>query len=62
MELDHIASEIEQTDDKKLQFEDALQSSKLEGNGLHTNCWMVGGKSVPKIIIQKSLQMIKRIF
>jgi hypothetical protein len=64
--LDHIASEIEQAmDDKKLQFEDALQTafSNWEGQ-LHTSTsfWISGGKSVPKIIIQKSLQMIKRIF
>lgn len=64
--LDHIASEIEQKlDDKELQFEEALQiafsnwKSQLHAS---TSFWISGGKSVPKIIIQKSLQMIKRIF
>jgi hypothetical protein len=39
------------------------QRSQIEGR-LHTSTSFLisGGKSVPKIIIQKSLQMIKRIF
>ena len=64
--LDHIASEIEQAmDDKEKQFEDALQtafSNWEEQLHASTSFWINGGKSVPKIIIQKSLQMIKRIF
>jgi hypothetical protein len=42
MELDHIASEIEQMDDKKLQFEDALQSSQIGREGLHTSTFFGG--------------------
>jgi hypothetical protein len=64
--LDHIATEIEQVmDDKEIQFEEALKTafSNWEGQ-LHasTSFWIRGDKSVPKIIIQKSLQMVKRIF
>lgn len=64
--LDHIATEIELAmDDKEIQFEEALQTTFSNWKGqLHasTSFWISGGKSVPKIIIQKSLQMVKRIF
>jgi hypothetical protein len=38
------------------------QRSQIGRGQYSTSFWISGGKSVPKIIIQKSLQMIKRIF
>jgi hypothetical protein len=61
--LDHIASEIEQAmDDKNYNLKMLYKQRSQIGKGSYILYlfWM-GGKSVPKII-QKSLQMIKRIF
>jgi hypothetical protein len=63
--LDHIASEIEQAmDDKKLQFEDALQTafSNWEGQLQNLSFGLVEVSLFRKLLFKKSLQMIKRIF
>ena len=64
--LDHIASEIELAfDDKGVAFSDALKTafSNWEGQ-LHgsRSYWIKGYAFVPRIIIKKSLKMVKHIF
>ncbi|MGO4820102.1 MULTISPECIES: hypothetical protein [unclassified Flavobacterium] len=63
--LDHIASEIEfAIDEKEELFEDALKTafSNWEGQLHASTSFWIWSESVPKIIIQKSLKMVKHIF